>query len=175
MVCGFGTVCASITDRYAACTWPQTKGMGPSGRVDGISVRKIIILAGKVYTVILALGFFFSFVGLASSIAGACSLPCDMLCHQPSGRLTELGQPHGCSYGGNEFSCDVSRGCCSHLPELAVVGIPGIENAPPADLPVDTRNVSSFLDFPMAHGNVVWTLATGPPVPLFLLSLSLLC
>lgn len=140
----------------------------------GILMRSIIVLGRKAFHVIFALGLFLCSMELTSIIAGACSAPCDILCGQQSGRLKEFGQPRGCCCGANEPLCDVSKSCASGLPEFALSVVPMVKNPTPAHIVVNTTYVSTCLDFP-AGINTVWTLAIGPPVPLFLSSLCLLC
>ena len=141
----------------------------------GILMRSIIVLGRKAFPVIFALGLFLSSMELTSIIAGACSAPCDMLCGQQSGRLKEFGQPRGCCCGANEPLCDVSKGCASGLPEFALSVVPMVTNPTPAHITVNTTYLSSSLHFPVGLNDTVWTLAIGPPVPLFLSSLCLLC
>ena len=136
--------------------------------------KSINTVVRKAFSVTFALVFILCSLGVGCTFAGACSVRCHMLGTQH--RIEAKGSCHlqGCCCGANKPLCDVSKGCASELPEFALSAVPTVKKSTPAHTTVNTTYVSSSFDFPVGLDNTVWTLAIGPPVPLFLLNLSLL-
>jgi hypothetical protein len=137
--------------------------------------RSINMLGRKTFSAMFAWGFVLCFLGLGCVSAAACSLRCGMQQMPHKTEAKGLCQPHSCCSSANEPPCDISKGCGSELPEFALSVIPRVKSPGQADMAVSSTEVISFRAYQVGHNNTVWTLATGPPVPLFLMSLSLLC
>ncbi len=110
-----------------------------------------------------------------ASCAGGCCVQCDMRGSQHAAETNGNSQPQGCCCGTKTTPCDVSQGCALELPDFAVFAVPMVEKPAPADIASTTTNLLPPLDLPRGFTNKVWTFSMGPPVPLFLLNLSLLC
>jgi hypothetical protein len=70
---------------------------------------------------------------------------------------------------------DFTQGCPIELPGFVDIAVPRVESPPPTTPALVANNLHIPLEFFGGSPRKVWTLEMGPPVPLFLLNLSLLC
>ena len=132
-------------------------------------------MARKRYSVILALGLVLGIIGIASSIAQAWLPLCEMSCNEHIATWNELRESHVYCEGVAQSPRCIFKKCCPESPALAVSVVLKAENRQYADSAIHASQVIPITDFVLINNDMVEALVPGPPVPLFLKNLSLLC
>ncbi|HED01066.1 MAG TPA: hypothetical protein ENN18_11945 [Proteobacteria bacterium] len=144
------------------------------------ALKKLDTVTRKSLCVALALVLSLGLVGMPNALAqtgcvGECCGQCDMRGSLHTAEAKRISPPWSCCCGAKATPCDVSQGCASEMPDFALFAVPRVENPAPADIASVRTNGCPFLNFLGGLTNKVWNLGMGPPGPLYLFNLSLLC
>jgi len=132
-------------------------------------------LVRRVYTIIFALGFWLCFVGFAPVVAQVWELPCEISCNELSEKLNDLRESHECCGVTNQSARDFFKSCCSFTPGSSAFLVSNIENQRLETLAVTGIKIRPAIYFSGITETTTEPTEVGPPQPLFLKNLSLLC
>ena len=128
----------------------------------------------RVQTVIFTLGFLLCLVGLSTIVTHSWELPCEISCDELNVKFYDLEESHECCGQTNTSSCDLFQGCCSTVPGSSVPLISKVENKRFGILAITSVDAGE-ISFSNFREFIPESTETGPPQPLFLKNLSMLC
>ena len=130
-------------------------------------------------TLVLGLTLCIVSAGMGASwhfCARAYCAPPAMLGIQNATRPEETSQPKGCCHGIKGAPCHVLQSCTSELMVFSLSGVVRVEDSvPTTTLPSVRINLVQLFSSLGEHIRKASSFNTGPPVPIFLLNLPLLC
>ena len=144
-----------------------------------LQLKRLRIVFRKVNGIAFTLSLIVCLLG--ASIAPG-QLNCTHACcvqtsaHNPQSCAGEedISQTKACCRGPEACSCILSQGCGSKLPEFSVSALPFVQKPLPANITVAISE-SFHIDLLADLTGKVWALYKGPPLPVYLLNLSMLC
>jgi len=90
-------------------------------------------------------------------------------------RINAAAEPWKACWGGKTASCQVSECCAWELPDFALFPLPTVGSRIPSHITTASHMVFPPLGFSRGLTNKSWALALSPPIPIFLMNVSLLC
>jgi len=94
---------------------------------------------------------------------------------QHAAMAKEISRAQGCCFGDKEAPCDMSQGPTSKLPGSTVFALLRVEKPVSAGMTAVIIDLPSPVNSPRNPTTKALTLGLDPPVPVYLLNVSLLC
>lgn len=144
---------------------------------DGIAVRKnvrIPLVVGLIMC-LLAVGIMPGTHICVCAGAKTCCTEPSVLSTQHCAKPITVAKPINCCCGTEIPQCNMSECSKSKVPDLALLALPKVENLSPLDIAVVATDIQLFSDLHSDFTMHDWTLCKGPPSPIYLITLSLLC
>ncbi len=144
-----------------------------------LSIEDVHMVIRKAFRITFILALVMSLLGTGmvqarSACSGSCCVQPRMQGVHDVSNSKDPG-PINCCCKPSGVATDFTQGCPIELPVFADIAVSRAENPAPTTPAAVANNLHIPLEFSGGSPHKAWTLGMGPPVPLFLLNLSLLC